>query len=154
MKFTLIALLIIGTTTFLSAQDYSKLEDIKLEESEDFVNNESKVKECAEFILDSPVTEERENKNYCTQFILRWMDGTNYTFELGSDFLDLTNRDSELTMIYLASLAKAALDYDDSTVFPNKINKDAKNIFLDYCEKPQNNVKISRKIKKELKKRY
>lgn len=138
----------------LFAQDYSQLSEIKLNIADDYKNNEAKVMDCANFILSQPYEINEMNKVYCLQFIMRWMEGTpDYTFSIGADFVDLCKEDVKLGSLYMVSLSKAALSNKEQDKTPEDFNSAAKNIFLDYCANPDNNVKKNKGIKKALKQR-
>lgn len=151
MKISLIVLftLIISSSSF--SQNFADLENIKLIKLADYENNEAQVLKCANYILASPIGSNDANKTYCTRFIIRWMTGCDITFELGEDFVNLTDGNTDLTSIYMAALVKAALVDGNDSISPEKINEEGRAYFLSYCENPENKVKKNKYIKKALK---
>lgn len=152
-KLTVVLSLLLAFLT-LPAQDFSKLDEIGLIESEDYKSNESRVLECADYILSQPYKASELNKLNCIQFIIKWMEGTpDYMFNIGTDFIDFCGDDTELSTIYMASLAKAAIDKGFEDKSKEGLNINAREIFLDYCTVTQNKVKKNKTIKKALKER-
>jgi hypothetical protein len=138
----------------LIAQDFSKLSEIELIKAEDYKPNEPLVLECADYILSQPYKTNELNKLTCVQFIMRWMEGTpDFTFNIGSDFVDFCVKDTELGSVYMASMAKAATDKGFEDKSSEGITSSARELFLDYCSVPENNVKKNKAIKKALKER-
>ena len=136
------------------SQDFSNLESIKMKSKKDYGKNESKVLECATYLLSNPVKENELSRINATKFIMRWMEGTkDYSFALGREFMELTGGESDLLNIYFASLVKVALESDAETIDPAKINEQGKEAYLDYCAEPENGVKPPSAVKKLLKKR-
>lgn len=153
MKIVFIALLTIFISFNSIGQDYSKLESIELKVASDYTDNESKVLECATFILSTTYDQNEEKVLYCTRFIMRWMVGCSYTFEFGQDLLSFPKKDQHLTSVYLASLSKAAISNNGKPTDSNSLNERGLEIFLDYCEDSSNKVKMNKNIKKALKSR-
>ncbi|MEN8228314.1 MAG: hypothetical protein ABFS38_09190 [Bacteroidota bacterium] len=154
MKTSLFVLCFLFASISLSAQDYSNLSQIELKKAEDYSLQESKVEESTDFILSQPYKINQQNKLYCIQYILKWMEGTpDHTFNIGEDFVNFCGNDTELSTVYLASLAKSAVDEGVMDKSSEGLSSNAKGVFLDYCEKPENKVKKNRAIKKALKER-
>lgn len=136
------------------AQDFSKLETIKLSAVSDYKKAEPEVLKCADYILGQTITDNEANKLKCLQFIMRWMDGTaDYSFAIDSDFIDFCGKDLSLSGVFMASLAKSALSEELTDKSSQKISAMGKELFLDYCAKPENLVKQNKAIKNALKAR-
>lgn len=137
----------------LYSQGPPNIEGIDFINPEDYIENEPKILESANYILNSAVNVNGSEKASQGSFIMKWMIGTTYTFELGDDFVDLPKGKKALVRVYIACLAKAALDHKDIASDPDALNVKAKDLFLDYCIDKSNGVKMNKGIKKALKER-
>jgi len=82
------------------------------------------------------------------------MEGTaDYSFSIGTDFIELCKGNKDLGTIYMACLVNVATSSEYSNKSSVALSKNAKEVFLDYCAKKTNNVKYNKAIKKALKKR-
>jgi len=143
----LIAFLTISLTMNLSAQDFSKLSEIKLTDSLSCIKAQAQVIECCDYLLTNPCLENLPSLN-AMKFLIDWMGATpNYMFSLEENIYKVIKNDMYLSGRYYASLAKTALENDCST---NSLDLQFKAItlLLDYCEQPIYNVKITNKIQK------
>lgn len=141
--------LLLITTLTVNAQDFQELPTVSMETKEDFEENESLVMECSKFILSHAPEYQERNRLLAIQFILRWMEGTEITFELGEDFIKYAGKDTDRTAVYLASMVTSALTGAEDTS-TDQINKQASILFLGYCYK-FSSLKRNKAIKKELK---
>ncbi|UTW65459.1 hypothetical protein KFE94_12455 [bacterium SCSIO 12643] len=149
MNKIIFSLLFSLVTLTINAQDFKELPTISMETKEDFKENESVALECAQFILSHAPEYQQRNRLLAIQFILRWMEGTEITFELGEDFLKYAGKDTDRTAVYLAAMTTAALA-DTESATTDQINKQTSILFLDYCYK-FSSLKRNKAIKKELK---
>lgn len=136
-------------SSYCFSQDYSNYNKIKIETSEDCELVEPKVVECASYLLNSPIDENLNALN-AIAFVMRWMEATpNHSFELGGELYMSISSDIDLVSRYLAAQAITAINFGSS----DKPNFKSKYVstFLEYCEKPENNVKVNSKIKKYIK---
>ncbi|HXB39736.1 MAG TPA: hypothetical protein VNZ49_04290 [Bacteroidia bacterium] len=142
-----ISLVLIFTTLNALSQNYSELKSIKLDDSLQCKNAEKKVLECSDYLLSTPCVENLKNLNAC-QFIIEWMEKTpDYTFGFDDAVYKSIKSDVILSGVYLASQSKIAIVEKPRSTDINFKIKYVK-MFLEYCEKPENKVKLSSKIKK------
>lgn len=149
MNKIIFSLLFVLSSLCIHAQDFKELPTISMETKEDFKENESVALECAKFLLSHAPEHQEGNRLLAIQFILRWMEGTEITFELGDDFLKYAGKDNDRTAVYLAAMTSVALSDTENTT-TDRINKQAAILFLDYCYK-FSSLKRNKAIKKELK---
>lgn len=143
-------LFIIFSSFICSAQDFSNLESIPLNNSEDCKKAQPKVIESANYLLTTPAYENLNGLN-ATSFILAWMEKTpDYTFDLGGDLFMSISSDTNLVSRYMAAQAMVAIE-TGSIVDKTKFKFDYTSKFLNYCEKPENKVKLNSKMKKYIK---
>lgn len=132
------------------AQDFSELASVPLDNSENCKKAEPKVAECAQYLLSNPAVEDLPSLN-AMKFIIGWMGKTpDYSFELGGDLLQEIVSDTNLMARYLASQSVVAINKGN---IKNKqeFEMNYVTLFLDYCEQPKNNVKLTSKLKKYIK---
>ena len=145
----LIAGLAISLTMNLSAQDFSKLNEIKLTDSLSCSLAQKKVIECCDYLLANPCSENIPSLNVM-KFLIDWMGATpNYSFSFEDNVYKALKSDMSLTGRYYASLTKTAIE-DNYKANCLDLQMKAITVLLDYCEQPTNNVKITNKIQKYL----
>lgn len=150
MKTLLILTLLSSLSLGVVAQDFSKLDQIRLDKAEDYAKVEDQVRACADYLLTTAVDKKNANRQHAGKFITRWMIGSpDYTFELGSQMMDLVGKDTDMMQVYFAALIKTALSGKEGDALYEK----TETLFLDYCAKPDNKAKKTKTVKKALKKR-
>lgn len=70
-KLTFLALTLV-CTKFISAQDFSSLQNIEIKTKEECRSYDSKALECANYILSTPNGSDM-NRLYASSFIIKWM---------------------------------------------------------------------------------
>ena len=143
-------ILLFASSLSIQAQDFSKLSEIPLDKAEDYAKVENQVRKCADYLLNTPIEKKDLKRFQAGSFMLRWMSGTpDYVFELTSQMEDLAGKSPEMTQVYLAAMLRATFLGLKGGASTQKIEE----LFLDFCAKPENNAKKTRKVKKALKKR-
>lgn len=138
----------------LTAQDYSRLENIVLKEKTDYPKNNMLVLECSNYLLNSPLNLLDNDLNHlrALQFIMRWMEGTpDYMFNLDESIVDATKSNSNLLGVYMACMTKFVIENADKSGDQNEIKYNSFITFIKYCEDPSKNVKQTKKIKELIK---
>ncbi len=136
-----------------NAQNFIGLQDVEMEELEDYEAREGLVLDCADFLLEQPFDEFERDRARCAAFLIRWMEGTDIKFVLGDDFVKLSDGSEESLPVYLAALVKAALSDEKTAEDSDRINEEARELFLDYCADESHNLKPNRYTRKLLKQR-
>lgn len=150
----LLFILFLGATFSLQAQNFSEIKKTKMTTLEEYQAQNDNVLECARYILDRSISEiSITKKGICTKFIFEWMTGIDITFNLDETMSKLTKGDTDRMVVYLAAMAVAALEDPDNKPSAEEITERAKELFLDYAEDEDNNLKLNRYIKKQLKAR-
>lgn len=153
-RILIINLLIIGFTTSLFAQDYSNLEKVTLKDKSDYLENENLVKECSNYLLNSPIILIDNDLNHlkAMQFVIRWMEGTpDYSFGLDDAIVKAAKSNSSLLGIYMASMLKYVLENKDKSGDANEVKYNSFLTFIKYCEDSSKKVNQSKEIKKLIK---
>jgi hypothetical protein len=147
MKFLLLIGVMWCIGSSLHAQDIPDM-DFKLKKKSDFRSNEEKVLRIADFILASPVTDERAEKKQAGGMLIEWMNGTpDFSFVL-DETLVVFSKDYEPAFLpILASMVKYTLQHKDKAADQNEVKRNTYKVFLEYCENPANNVQQTKEIK-------
>lgn len=118
--------------TLGNSQSLKEIKDYKFENGEDYQSAEKLVLECAEFILSNPVNSDPEKRIIFGQFILKWMEGCKYTFELGKDFVKYSKGDVNKTGVYLSAMAKERVNMKAEDYSVDELNKRTSKLFKKY----------------------
>ncbi len=137
----------------LEAQDFKKIKRIEMQTLEEYKDREEEALQCAEYILSNPIDESQEQL-ICLQFVMKWMEGTHIKFVVDmANMPGYSEKNSALLGIHLAALTKAALVDEEVANDPDRIQAEAKELYLDYCANKKNKVKMNKELKKEIKAR-
>ncbi len=135
-----------------NAQDFNKINDIKFTTLEDYKKAEPEVLKTVNFLLRTPIKPETDNRIIAMAFVIKWMSGTDYTFNIGEDAMKVTKGSSNLFAMYMVALAKAALDNPNKKLSDNEIHEIASKTLAGYCSKKDNKLKPNKALKKIIKK--
>jgi hypothetical protein len=128
------------------AQSLPQFGDIKLQKSKDYKLAEPTVVQTADFIISTPIDKNTDTKTIAAQFLMKWMDGTpDFTFTLDENSTRYFLQNNELMMVYVASMAKYAVQNharNTKTITINAIKS-----LLAYINDPANNVKKTDELK-------
>lgn len=154
MKTTIFIIALNLLTIGAFSQDFSNLNDINFNNSEDYKNAEPKVLECSNYLLNNPIDKDELNRLNSFQYLFKWMEGTSdYTFSIGEQAMELTKGKADLLTMYFVSMTKAVLDNSKLELSDDQIQEKATEYLIEYCSNPENNLKPSKKMKKIIKKR-
>ena len=147
-----LSFLFLCSSLIVFSQDFSSLQNVTLEDYEQYKSAEQEVIECCDYLLSNPYDKKDVNRLYAAQFLLKWMEGTpEYTFEINDEAMTLTNGKTELLQIYLAALTKTRLTIKDGSVSKEELNEKSKSLFIEYCSDSNNGIKLTKELKKVLK---
>lgn len=144
------ALLLVANGVY--AQDFSNLDNIQLKAGADYRNNDSVALNCANYLLNTPVdTFDVSHRNTFT-FLMRWITGTpDYTFRVDADIAVKAAPTPALMAVYMASIAKFALENKEQSKDADAVKYNSFLIFIQYCENPNNHVQQTKEIKNLIK---
>jgi hypothetical protein len=141
--------LLIFCSIGLSAQNLPDFDQIRLEQGSDYKPAEPAALQAANYILSTPIAKNDGNRMLSLRFLLRWMTGTpDYTFSLGGNISKAVAGNEDLLGVYMAAMAKYALENKESAKDEKKVNLGAAKILLAYCEDSKNKVKLNKTLKK------
>lgn len=146
--FVVLLFSLVAVTSF--AQNPTELDSYTLKTQEDYVNAEPKVIESATFLFSTPIKKDDVSRLTATQFILRWMEGTDYTFNIDAKMTELTDGNNDLFGMYLAGMAKVVIE-SETQLSDEEVNTKVTDMLIAYCKDEKNNCKPTKKMKKLMK---
>jgi len=115
-KIKLVIVLLITIVINSHAQTFEVPKDYKLESNEDYLKYEKDVIEAVNWILETPISENKPKRKEVNNFIMKWITGspdvTIYLTSYVTPFIE----NPDLRMVYLGGLAKYSIE--------SKYNKD------------------------------
>ncbi|SFT65340.1 hypothetical protein SAMN05216474_1570 [Lishizhenia tianjinensis] len=123
-------------------------ENPKLEKAEDYSAYEDLVVRCVDYLFDHPVDQNGAKRQECTEFLIKWMDGSpNVTVVLHADLVELN--EGELLMAYLGAYVKYALEHKEAEAMACTLYAVERSIEM--YEKNKDHLKKGKVMKKLLK---
>ena len=144
---------IIGCLLFCSylvhAQTLPNFELIKLEKISDYKKAEPFVLQTANFLLSIPFKSESTDRYNSLRFISQWMNGTpDYSFVLADVIEKIGKGNNDLLGVYISAMTKYTLENKAVAKDAAVVKLNAMTILLEYCENKNNNLKLSKQLKK------
>jgi hypothetical protein len=143
----IILLFLFSLNAFYSfSQELPNLKNIKLNKKAQFKGTETVVLKVTDYLLHTPINKKNNLRTEAGQFLIKWMNGTpDYIFYLEEKETIFFNTDSDLMLMYMASLTKFTLE--------NPLIKDQKslilggmNIVLPYLNQQENKTSWSKEL--------
>lgn len=104
--------------------------------------------QVADYLFETPFITDDENRLRAASFLNRWLDGTpTYTFMIDEDVTANFDGDPELTDMYMAALTRFQLRNPD-VKDEDKISVEAMKQVLDYANKDENMVLLTKRLEK------
>ena len=122
-----------------------------LQKMEDYVQAEPKVLACSNYLLSTPHQKENMNRLLAMQYILKWMEGTDYTFSIDAKVVELTDGNSDLFGLYMATMPKVVLENKGTNLSADEVHNQVFSLLVSYCKEEKNNMKPTKKLKKLIK---
>jgi len=151
MKKGILFLAFFITSLNLMAQDFTTLDINSLNKPEDYIKAEATVLECSNFLLNTAHEENNLNRLTAMQYILKWMEGTDYTFSIDSKVVELTDGNNDLLGLYMTTLSKVVLENKGANLSNDEIHNRVVDLLIAYCKNESNNMKPTKKLKKLMK---
>lgn len=146
MKKLLFLFFTIFLVSFSYAQSFS---DIKLEAGSDYAGAEPEVLKAANYLFTTKFDPDDLERLYATELVMKWMAGTpEYTFEISEKFAKPFLKENELMNLYMAAMAKFALENKDKASDANAVGFNAVKAVIEYSNKSANNIRQTSEIKK------
>ena len=144
----IIGFLFAFSSLFVKAQTVPNFDQIKLEKATDFKAAEPFVLQTANYLLTTPIIKESKDRLNSLKFITSWMRGTPDHSYVFTDVPDKIGRDNDILGVYIAGMAKYSLDNKAISKDAKLVKLNALIILLDYCEVKENNIRMTKQLKK------
>lgn len=153
MKQILVRSIIILSVLFcnrnLYAQTLPNFDIIKLEQAADYKAATPYALQTANYLLSTPFQKNNSDRIKSLEFIYKWMSGTpDHSFVFDKMTGKLTNNNNDLLGIYMAAMVKYSLGNKNSPKDPKTIKLNALTLLLNYCENKDNNISMTKELKK------
>ncbi len=110
-KLTLFFLLVIVGFLTVFGQEIPKTKNVRLNKNIHFKITEPLVIKITNYLFETPINKNNNNRNEVGQFLIKWMNGTqDYTFYLAEKETNFFNTDADLMLMYMAAITKFVLD--------------------------------------------
>lgn len=151
MKKVIVCLVLVFSSLNLFAQDFTSLDINSLQTAEDYEKAEPKVLECSTFLLNTPFEANNLNRLSAMSYILKWMEGTHYTFSIDTQAVELTDKNDDLLGLYLTTMPKVVLENKGANLSNDEIHNRVVALLIAYCKDEKNNMKPTKKLKQLMK---
>jgi hypothetical protein len=123
--------------------------EVPLVTEKDYSNAEKKVIEAATFLLSTKFDNDNLERLYATEFVMKWMAGTpHFTFQLNEQIARSFAEEPELMNLYMAAMAKYALENKNKAADTGEINLQAAKALIEYTARTANNLRQTGELKK------
>ncbi len=149
MKLFVFAAFFIGFVGFLPAQTLTDFDLIKMEKASDYKVAEPFVLQTANYLFSVPFKKDSKDRLNSLRFISKWMNGTSdYSFLFTDEMVKIGKDNYDLIGQYMAAMAKYTLDNKAAAKDTKAMKLNAMILLLDYCENKDNNMRMSKQLKK------
>jgi hypothetical protein len=146
-KLLTIVLLMIGSCCL--AQNRPDYENIKLVKPEEIRAADTFALVDASHLLSTPNDKNSLHRLEALQFIIKWMEVTpDYNFTLEEVTTKFMKGNTDLLGLYMAAMTKYVLENKASSKNEKLIRLNAITMLLNYCENENNNIKMTKQLKK------
>lgn len=98
-------------TTAVVAQDFEVPADVKLDSKEDYVKYEKDIIRAAKWLEARPIAKDDNKRIQVNMFVMQWLTGSpTVTVTMRPVALDLTDKNPQLLMVFMASYTRWALE--------------------------------------------
>ena len=134
---------------YSNAQTVPNFDLIKLEKPADYKAAEPFVLQTSTYLLSSPFKSENKDRINSLQFISKWITGTtDHSFIFTGVPEKVGKGNNDLLGLYMAAMAKYTLENKAAAKDAKVVELNAFTMLLNYCENKDNNLKMSKQLKK------
>ncbi|HMF70275.1 MAG TPA: hypothetical protein VK616_02310 [Flavitalea sp.] len=131
------------------SQIQTNFDNIKLEQAADYRAADSIALGASTYLLSTPFAEDNIGRLKSLSFVIRWMTGTpDYSFTLDEVAGKIVKGNDNLLGLYMAAMTKYSLENKESSKDQKLVKLNALTSLLNYCEDVNNNVKMTKQLKK------
>ncbi|HTE24030.1 hypothetical protein [Flavitalea sp.] len=136
-------------TTSSFAQSSPNYDDVELTQASDYKIADSFALQASNFLFATPFEKNNIQRLKSLSFIIKWMSGTpDYSFTLDEVATKLTKGSDDLLGLYMAAMTKYSLENKESSKDQKLVKLNSLTILLNYCENANNNIKMTKQLKK------
>lgn len=145
----IIVIVFVFCSAYLDAQTLPNFDLIKLEKTADYKAADPFALQTANYLLSVPFKKDNTDRLNSLRFISKWMNGTtDYSFVF-RDVVDKIGKDNnDLLGLYIAAMVKYTLENKAAAKDAKLVKLNAIMLLLNYCEKKDNNMRMSKQLKK------
>jgi hypothetical protein len=133
----------------LCAQTLPDFDQIKMEKTSDYKTAEPFVLQTSNYLLSIPFKKENKDRLNSLRFISKWMNGTpDYSFSFTDMAEKIGKENYDLIGLYMASMAKYTLENKASAKDTKQVKLNAMILLINYCENKDNDIRMSKQLKK------
>ena len=135
--------------SYINAQTLTNFDLIKLEKATDYKAAEPFILQTATYLLSTPFKKDNTDRLNSLRFISKWMYGTtDYSFVFTDVMGKIGKDNNDLLGLYMAAMAKYTLENKVASKDAKLVKLNALTLLLNYCENKDNNIKMSKQLKK------
>lgn len=136
-------------SSYINAQTLPNFDLIKLEKASDYKAADPLALQTATYLLSNPFKKDNLDRLNSLRFISKWMNGTpDYSFVFGEVAGKIGKDNIDLLGFYMAAMAKYTLENKAASKDAKLVKLNALILLLNYCENKDNNIKMSKQLKK------
>ena len=148
MKKTTILLFILTLCGTWASAQFSHLNEVKLETSEDYTEYADQILDCSDYILLTPYDKKDSERKAAIDFITRWIQGSpDYSVTINDNIKLITEEKEDLLGLYITCYAKHTLENDVKYSKKEQLENIAINSLIEYCGNPINKIKPTKEMK-------
>jgi hypothetical protein len=134
---------------YTNAQTAPNFDLIKLEKASDYKAAVPFVLQTANYLLTTPYRSDNADRTNSVQFLGKWMNGTtDYAFVFGDVVDKIGKGNNDLIGLYMAAMTKYTIENKAAAKDPKVVEINSFILLLNYCENKDNNMKMSKQLKK------
>lgn len=142
----IIMLAVLSISSFAQTTDYDK---VKLETAADCKAADPIALEASNYLLSTPFEKDSMVRLKSLAFVIKWMSATpDYSFSLDESVTKPLKGNDDLLGLYMAGMTKYCLENKGSAKDQNLVKVNAMTYVLNYCENEENNLKMTKQLKK------
>lgn len=142
----LFGILILSTLTIsLFAQDFSVPNNYIMKQKEDYKKYEGDVLKAIDWLIQTPVDDQKEKRLEVNRFFIVWLTGTpDISLEIKSEIITFSKKNPELLVIFMGGWTKYALESGDN----NKLTGNLKGVeaVIDFYQKNKKALKKDKNV--------
>lgn len=105
--------------------------------------------QAANYILSTPFEKNDVTRLKSLQFVMKWMTGTpDFLFSLDEAATKMAKGNDEVLGLYVVCMTKYCLQNIDASKDEKLVKLNAIKMLLAYCENSNNNMKLTKQLKK------